>query len=111
MVFVPQLLLTLFTDDLPLLNRAVEISHIVFILFVTAGIAHICPALFQALGYAKHATWMNALHTYILLFAGIVAECAFSRWRRNMVDVPDAGWNHHADHSRADGVFYQAALA
>jgi len=67
MVFIPQFLLMLFTDDAALLNRAVEISQVVFLLFVTAGLTHICPALFQAMGYAKHAAWLNALHTYVLL--------------------------------------------
>lgn len=67
MIFIPEYLLMLFTDDQQLITTAKDISGIVFILFITAGIATICPALFQALGFAKPAAWLNALHTYILL--------------------------------------------
>ena len=31
----------------------------------------ICPALFQALGFAKPAAFLNALHTYFLLLPAL----------------------------------------
>ena len=32
----------------------------------------ICPALFQAIGLAKPAAFLNALHTYVLLLPALV---------------------------------------
>lgn len=67
MIFKSHWLLQLFTSDQLLINAAVDISSIVFLCFITVGIGMICPALFQALGYAKPATILNSLHTYFLL--------------------------------------------
>jgi len=67
MVFKPQWLFQLFTQDQALIAAASEISSITFIGFFTIGIAMMCPALFQALGFAKPAAFLNAFRTYILL--------------------------------------------
>jgi len=67
MIYQPQWLLQLFTRDQQLIKAAADISSIVFLCFITVGIGMICPALFQALGFAKPAAILNSLHTYILL--------------------------------------------
>ncbi len=67
MIYKSQWLLQLFTQDQQLIDAAANISSIVFLCFVTVGIGMICPALFQALGFAKPAAILNSLHTYILL--------------------------------------------
>lgn len=67
MLNIPHYLYVLFSEDQQLVNTAAEISTVVYLLFITAGIAQICPALFQAMGYAKPSAWLNALHTYVLL--------------------------------------------
>lgn len=67
MVLKPEWLFQLFSADQQLVKTAADISEVVFLLFITAGLAQICPALFQAMGYARPAAWLNALHTYVLL--------------------------------------------
>jgi len=67
MILKPQWLFQLFTQDQALIAAASEISSITFIGFFTIGIAMMCPALFQALGFAKPAALLNAFRTYILL--------------------------------------------
>ena len=67
MILKPQWLFMLFTNDQELISAASEISSITFIGFFTVGIGMMCPALFQALGYAKPAAFLNAFRTYILL--------------------------------------------
>ncbi len=67
MILKPQWLFQLFTQDQALIAAASEISSITFIGFFTIGIAMMCPALFQALGFAKPAAFLNAFRTYILL--------------------------------------------
>lgn len=61
----------LFSQDQALIEAASEIAGIVFIGFITTGIAMICPALFQALGFAKPAALLNTLHNYILLLPAL----------------------------------------
>jgi putative MATE family efflux protein len=67
MLFQSQWLFQLFTDDQALITAASSISSVVFIGFFTVGIGMMCPALFQALGFAKPAALLNAFHTYVLL--------------------------------------------
>ncbi|MEH6448656.1 MAG: MATE family efflux transporter [Oleispira sp.] len=67
MIFGSQYLFQLFTQDQALIKAAADIASIVFIAFITVGIGMICPALFQALGFAKPAILLNSLHSYILL--------------------------------------------
>ncbi|MFT5708519.1 MAG: Na+-driven multidrug efflux pump, partial [Oceanospirillaceae bacterium] len=67
MIFKSHWLFQLFTQDQALITAASSISSIVFIGFVTVGIGMMCPALFQALGFAKPAALLNAFRTYILL--------------------------------------------
>ena len=71
MIFIPEYLFQLFSADESLIQAATEISSIVFIGFITVGIAMICPALFQALGFAKPSALLNALHTYVLLLPAL----------------------------------------
>lgn len=71
MIAKPQWLLQLFTTDEDLIHAAADISSIVFLCFVTVGIGMMCPALFQALGYAKPAMILNSLHTYFLLLPAL----------------------------------------
>jgi MATE family, multidrug efflux pump len=71
MIFIPEYLFQLFSTDETLIQAATEISGIVFIGFITVGIAMICPALFQALGFAKPSAFLNALHTYVLLLPAL----------------------------------------
>ncbi len=67
MLFNSQWLFQLFTSDQALIAAASEISDIVLLGFVTVSIGMICPALFQALGFAKPAVILNAFRTYLLL--------------------------------------------
>jgi Na+-driven multidrug efflux pump len=67
MIFGSHYLFQLFSQDQALIQSASDIASIVFIGFITTGIAMICPALFQALGFAKPAIFLNTLHNYILL--------------------------------------------
>jgi len=67
MIFGSQYLFQLFSHDQALIQAAADIASIVFIAFMTVGIGMICPALFQALGFAKPAILLNSLHSYILL--------------------------------------------
>ncbi|NQZ33225.1 MAG: MATE family efflux transporter [Oceanospirillaceae bacterium] len=67
MILKPQWLFMLFTSDQALISAASEISSIAFIGFFTVGVGMMCPALFQALGYAKPAALLNAFRTYVLL--------------------------------------------
>lgn len=71
MIFLPEYLFQLFTNDQNLIQAAADISSIIFIGFITVGIAMICPALFQAIGFAKPAAFLNALHTYLLLLPAL----------------------------------------
>ena len=71
MIFIPEYLFQLFSADESLIQATTEISSIVFIGFITVGIAMICPALFQALGFAKPSALLNALHTYVLLLPAL----------------------------------------
>mgnify|MGYP000157643292 CR=1 FL=1 len=68
MMLKPEWLFQLFTQDQALIEATVNISKIVFISFMTVGVVMICPALFQALGFAMPSAILNSLHTYILLF-------------------------------------------
>ena len=72
MIFFSEYLFQLFSTDQTLIDAATNISSIVFIGFITVGIAMICPALFQAIGLAKPAAFLNALHTYVLLLPALV---------------------------------------
>ena len=72
MIFFSEYLFQLFSTDQALIDAATNISSIVFIGFITVGIAMICPALFQAIGLAKPAAFLNALHTYVLLLPALV---------------------------------------
>lgn len=67
MIFWSQYLFQLFSQDPALIQAAADIASIVFIGFITTGIGMICPALFQALGFARPAIVLNTLHNYILL--------------------------------------------
>jgi putative MATE family efflux protein len=67
MIFGSQYLFQLFSRDQALIAAAADIAGIVFIAFFTTGISMICPALFQALGFAKPAILLNTLHSYLLL--------------------------------------------
>jgi Na+-driven multidrug efflux pump len=67
MIFASHYLFQLFSQDLSLVLSASGIASIVFIGFITTGVSMICPALFQALGFAKSAVFLNTLHNYILL--------------------------------------------
>lgn len=67
MIFGSHYLFQLFSQDQVLITAAADIAGIVFIAFVTVGIGMICPALFQALGFARPAILLNTLHNYILL--------------------------------------------
>jgi putative MATE family efflux protein len=67
MIFGSQYLFQLFSSDQVLIAAAADIAGIVFIAFFTTGISMICPALFQALGFAKPAILLNTLHSYLLL--------------------------------------------
>ena len=67
MIFKSHWLFQLFTADQALIAAADSISSVVFIGFVTVGIGMMCPALFQALGFAKPAALLNAFRTYVLL--------------------------------------------
>jgi putative MATE family efflux protein len=67
MVVGSHYLFQLFSQDQVLIQAAVDIAGIVFIGFMTVGIGMICPALFQALGFAGSAMFLNTLHNYILL--------------------------------------------
>jgi len=67
MIFGSQYLFQLFSQDQALIEAASNMASIVFIGFITTGIAMICPALFQALGFAKPAILLNMLHNYVLL--------------------------------------------
>jgi len=67
MIFGSQFLFQLFSQDQALIEAASSMASIVFLGFITVGIGMICPALFQALGFAKPAILLNTLHNYILL--------------------------------------------
>jgi putative MATE family efflux protein len=67
MISASDVLFSLFSQDVLLISTAADIAEIVFLGFITTGVAMICPALFQALGYAKSATLLNALHDYLIL--------------------------------------------
>lgn len=67
MIVASEYLFSLFSQDSQLVTTAAGIADIVFIGFVTSGVAMICPALFQALGFAKPAVILNTLHNYVLL--------------------------------------------
>lgn len=71
MIGFPEFIFQIFSDDQALINASSDISSIVFTGFVTVGIAMICPALFQAIGLAKPAIMLNALHTYFLLLPAL----------------------------------------
>ncbi len=71
MILLPEVLFQLFSNDQALVQATADISRIVFIGFITVGIAMICPALFQAIGLAKPAALLNAFHTYFLLLPAL----------------------------------------
>ena len=71
MILLPDALFQLFSNDQALIQATAGISRIVFIGFITVGIAMICPALFQAIGLAKPAALLNAVHTYVLLLPAL----------------------------------------
>lgn len=95
MIFFSEFLFQLFSADNALINSASDIASIVFIGFTTTGIAMICPALFQAIGYAKPAIILNALHNYVLLLPTlIIFSSIFSVngiwWTFPLIDVMSA---------------------
>lgn len=67
MIFGSRYLFQLFSQDMLLIEGAAEIAEIVFIGFISTGVVMICPALFQALGFARPAGVLNALHNYVFL--------------------------------------------
>lgn len=71
MVGLPEYIFQIFSNDSALVQTAADISRIVFLAFITVGVAMICPALFQAIGMATPAMILNALHTYFLLLPAL----------------------------------------
>lgn len=71
MIGFPEFIFQIFSDDQSLISASSDISSIVFMAFITVGIAMICPALFQAIGLVKPAIILNALHTYFLLLPAL----------------------------------------
>ena len=67
LVFKPQWLLQLFTDDILLIETASNISSIVFLAFITAAVGMMCSTLFQSMGKALPAMLLETIRTYILL--------------------------------------------
>lgn len=67
MILGSRYLFQLFSQDILLIEGAAQIAEIVFIGFITTGVVMICPALFQALGFARPAGVLNALHNYVFL--------------------------------------------
>ena len=64
-------LFQLFTTDQVLIDAAVSMSEVFFMAYAVVGVRTICPALFQALGFAKPAIILNALHNYFLLLPAL----------------------------------------
>lgn len=67
LVFKPQWLLQLFTEDQLLIEAASDISSIVFLGFITTAAGMMCSTIFQAMGKALPAMLLEAARTYILL--------------------------------------------
>ncbi|MGF1764215.1 MATE family efflux transporter [Aliivibrio kagoshimensis] len=67
LVYKPQWLLTLFTDDIQLIAVASDISSIAFLGFVCAASSMMCSGVFQAMGKALPAMLLDSTRTYILL--------------------------------------------
>ncbi|MFC3700777.1 MATE family efflux transporter [Reinekea marina] len=67
MVFRPELMLGLFTDDPVLLAKAIEIAKVIFMLFSFAGITFIITGYFQATGHARMALIASSARVYIFL--------------------------------------------
>ncbi|MCP5077824.1 MAG: MATE family efflux transporter, partial [Psychromonas sp.] len=67
LVFKPQWLLQLFTDDALLIETASDISSIVFLGFITTAAGMMCSTIFQAMGKALPAMLLESARTYILL--------------------------------------------
>ncbi|PKF60867.1 MATE family efflux transporter [Psychromonas sp. psych-6C06] len=73
LVFKPQWLLQLFTNDQQLIMAASQISSIVFLGFVTAAAGMMCSTIFQAIGKALPAMLLESARTYILLLPMILS--------------------------------------
>ena len=73
LVFKPQWLLQLFTDDAVLIKAASEISAIVFLGFITSAAGMMCSTIFQAMGKALPAMILESARTYILLLPMILS--------------------------------------
>ncbi len=72
MIFIPEYLFSVFSQDSLLIQTAADISFFVFLAFITIGIGMICPALFQAIGLTRPAILLNAAHNYFF-FLPIIA--------------------------------------
>lgn len=77
MLVYPEFIFQIFSEDQQLINASADISRIVFVGFITVGVGMICPALFQAIGLAKPAIILNALHTYFLLLPALFLYTIF----------------------------------
>ncbi|PKG40875.1 MATE family efflux transporter [Psychromonas sp. Urea-02u-13] len=73
LVFKPQWLLQLFTEDKLLIETASNISSIVFLGFITTAAGMMCSTIFQAMGKALPAMLLEAARTYILLLPLILS--------------------------------------
>jgi len=73
LVFKPQWLLQLFTDDQTLVTAASDISSIVFLGFITSAAGMMCSTIFQAMGKALPAMILESARTYILLLPMILS--------------------------------------
>ena len=72
LVFKPQWLLQLFTNETVLIDTASDIASIVFIGFVTSAAGMMCSTIFQAMGKALPAMLLESSRTYILLLPMIL---------------------------------------
>jgi len=64
-------LFQLFTTDQALIDAAVSMAEVFFMAYAVVGVRTICPSSFQALGFAKPAIVLNALHNYFLLLPAL----------------------------------------
>ena len=72
MLFFPEVVVSLFSDDAELIAASVSISKVMFLGWPTISVFMVCSSYFQAVGKVGPAFMLPLLRVYLLLIPGLV---------------------------------------
>jgi putative MATE family efflux protein len=67
MVFLPDMILSLFSEDADLIDTASRFSTLLFLGYCTVGISFVGQGFFQSIGKAKIALSLTMIHNFLIL--------------------------------------------